>query len=415
VLEMLKEEEYFQFVRRDDGVASALLKRVNLSEAETSALRRFDEHAGRITALGDEKAALEKEREQWLRARPDESFPKQTRYAEMEGLLSDARRVFNLFLDELKREFGRRDERVLAVESGLQKDLRNWGDKHVAVVSTIVGEGHLNLIVTTANTQRAHTVEIKAEKLNGLIGEFRAALTSPHDDPRPAGQRLYDLLVKPIEADLRGAGARLIVWSLDGALRYVPVAALYDGKQGYLAERYASAVITLASRTNLGQAPADKRTWQALGAGVSQASAGFVALPAVPEELRGIVRDTTAATTAKQETGVIGGRRLLDEQFTRAAFKDTLGLRFPVVHVASHFRFSPGEDKDSFLLLGRGEQLTLDEVRHADTLFQGVELLTLSACNTATGDARGDGAEIEGFGVIAQEQGAKAIMATLWP
>jgi CHAT domain-containing protein/Tfp pilus assembly protein PilF len=412
VLEMLKEEEYFQFVRRDDGVASALLKRVGLNEIEAQAIKRFDAHADRITSLANEKAVLEAEREQWLRDRPDETFPKQTRYAELESLLADARRVFNLFLTQLKSEFGKRDERVVAVESSLQKDLRNWGDKNTAVVSTIVGDEQLNLIVTTANTQRAHTINIRSEQLNELVAEFRSVLMNPHNDPRPSGQRLYNLLVKPIEVDLQGAGVKLVVWSLDGSLRYVPVAALYDQNQGYLAERYASAVITLASRTNLGALAGDKKTWQALGAGVSQASSGFSALPAVPDELRGIVRDRAAGET---ERGVITGRRLLDDQFTEASFKDSLGLRFPLVHIASHFRFSPGEDKDSFLLLGKGEQLTLDEVRLADTLFRGVELLTLSACNTATGNLKGDGSEIEGFGVIAQEQGAKAIMATLWP
>lgn len=49
------------------------------------------------------------------------------------------------------------------------------------------------------------------------------------------------------------------------------------------------------------------------------------------------------------------------------------------------------------------------------TLFAGVDLLTLSACETAVGDTdRATGAEVEGFAVLAQRKGAKAVMATLW-
>jgi len=44
-------------------------------------------------------------------------------------------------------------------------------------------------------------------------------------------------------------------------------------------------------------------------------------------------------------------------------------------------------------------------------MFGGVQLLTLSACNTGVGD----GAEVEGFGTLAQRQGAKAVVASLWP
>ncbi len=48
-------------------------------------------------------------------------------------------------------------------------------------------------------------------------------------------------------------------------------------------------------------------------------------------------------------------------------------------------------------------------------VLQGVELLTLSACDTAIGGENGDGKKVEGFAVLAlAPQGAKAVMATLW-
>jgi CHAT domain-containing protein len=86
-----------------------------------------------------------------------------------------------------------------------------------------------------------------------------------------------------------------------------------------------------------------------------------------------------------------------------------------VVHVASHFQFSPGNETNSALLLGDGSFLSLAQIKSLPNVFGGVELLTLSACNTATGGAGADGKEIEGFGVLAQRQGAKAVVASLWP
>jgi CHAT domain-containing protein len=92
-----------------------------------------------------------------------------------------------------------------------------------------------------------------------------------------------------------------------------------------------------------------------------------------------------------------------------------LRQRYPLVHIASHFAFKPGDETDSSLLLGDGRLLTLAQIKSATNLFGGVDLLTLSACDTASGGAATDGREVEGFGVLAQRQGAKAVLATLWP
>ena len=83
--------------------------------------------------------------------------------------------------------------------------------------------------------------------------------------------------------------------------------------------------------------------------------------------------------------------------------------------MASHFKFVPGNETNSFLLLGNGDPLTLEQIRKTRGFrFGGVDLLTLSACETARG-GDGDGGEVESFGAIAQMNGASAVMATLWP
>ncbi len=92
-----------------------------------------------------------------------------------------------------------------------------------------------------------------------------------------------------------------------------------------------------------------------------------------------------------------------------------LRQRPPVVHVASHFRFKPGDETDSALLLGDGNFLSLAQINALQNPFGGVELLTLSACNTASSGSGANGKEIEGFGALAQKKGAKAVVASLWP
>jgi CHAT domain-containing protein len=125
--------------------------------------------------------------------------------------------------------------------------------------------------------------------------------------------------------------------------------------------------------------------------------------------LRGIIRDPPQPAAQ----GVVPGTLQLDEAFTVQTLQETLYRGYPLVHIASHFQLQPGDDTASFLLLGDGQHLPLAELKTWPQPFQGVDLLTLSACNTAVGGA--EGKEVESFAVLAQRQGAKAVLATLWP
>jgi CHAT domain-containing protein len=147
-----------------------------------------------------------------------------------------------------------------------------------------------------------------------------------------------------------------------------------------------------------------------LGLGVTKAHGDRIpALPGVVEEMRGIIREEGS------NSGVLPGTIKLDEAFTQEAMLTGLRQRPPVVHVASHFQFQPGNETNSALLLGDGNFLSLAQIKSLPNVFGGVELLTLSACNTATGGAGANGKEVEGFAVLAQRQGAKSVIASLWP
>ena len=412
ILRMLKEEEYFAFVRRDGRVVASLDERINLNPAEKDATEQFETISLELGRIYREIEAIEKEKGS---ASGAEDGGISGRQMELNKKLEVSSSKLNGFLVELSKDFATKDSDSTKVEQSSQAIVKEWHDPQAAVISTIIGTDNLSVIVTTAEFQRGYVINISEEALNKLVGDFRTAIIEERD-PQPAAQKLYDVLLKPLEKDLDAVQARTLVWSLDKFLRYVPVAALWDKDRGYLVQNYASVVLALASRQDLAFRPVRKDQWQALGVGVSKGAEGFSPLSSVPKELQAIVRESSS-TPKQRELGMIAGHRLLDEQFTYDSFRKSLGS-YPFTHAATHFKFIPGtkaEGLNSFLLLGNGEKLTLRQVQDSDNIFAGIELLTLSACDTGYGGKTADGREIEGFGVLAQRKGARAIMATLWP
>lgn len=405
VLGMLKEEEYFEFIRRDNKEASALNGRAALTPKEADWEKRYREIADQLTILGRERGEL--------LAKQSRTPNEDQRLSKLEADLRFSQEAFQKFLDQLFIEFGKSEiakERVFQLQESqaLMEDLRELGSGAVALY-TLVGEEKYRVILVTPDVQRAYEYPIKAADLSHKVLAYREVLENPQLDPLPVAKELYQILIGPVAKDLKDARARTLMWSLDGVLRYIPIAALHDGEK-YMVERYRNVVFTPASNSRLKDLPSAK--WRGLGLGVSKRIGRASALPAVPEELRGIIRGPGVGSATG---GVMAGKVLLDEAFTEEAMKLELRQRYPVVHIASHFQFQPGNETDSFLLLGDGKRLSLAEIKTSVNLFGGVELLTLSACNTATGGAGADGKEVEGFGVLAQRQGAKAIVASLWP
>jgi CHAT domain-containing protein/tetratricopeptide (TPR) repeat protein len=398
VINLLKDDEYLSFVRRDKADASTLDGRADMTADESEWAVRYREVSDKLTALGARYQELLAVRE-----------PSPQQNAEMDSLqkdLSAGNRAFQQFLESLNGHFtakpapGTKDLADLRDAEALQEMLGKVGHGAVAIY-TLAGDEKFRTILVTSSVQRAYEYSISAAELNHKIQAFRQAVQDPRQDPRPLGKELYGILVTPaLAADLRQAKAETLMWSLDGALRYLPIAALYDG-QHYLVEKYRLAVFTPASQTRLDTA-LPRQAWKLLGFGVTEAHEGFAALPNVSGELSGIVRNRD-------------DEELLDAKFTGQALTAELRRGFPLVHIASHFNFQPGNEEQSFLLLGDGSHLSLADVKSAPKMFTGVDLLTLSACNTGVGDGGGDGREVEGFGVIAQRKGAGAVIAALWP
>jgi CHAT domain-containing protein len=217
-------------------------------------------------------------------------------------------------------------------------------------------------------------------------------------EPLRPQQQFYDWLIRPLAAELEESGIKTLVFVLDGVLSGVPMAALHDGQQ-YLIEKYNVALtsgLQLLSPRSL--APEQLRT---LAGGLAEARQGFSPLPGVKEEV-------------KEISEVVSAEVLLDQDFTRDRLQREIeATSFPVIHLATHGQFS-SQLEYTFLL-------TWDErinVKNLDQLLREregqerspIELLILSACQTAAGDKRA----VLGLAGVAVRSGARSTLATLW-
>jgi CHAT domain-containing protein len=408
----------------------------------------------------------------------------------LNAMTGEARKTFMDFCDSLPGLLG--DAAGIPAASAArnlaarQATLREMGAGAV-LIHALSAEDALHLVLVTPHTITVRESPAGRAELDAMAVEFRGLLTDPASDPRPAGKRLYDAVIGPLERELAGAGAETLMLSLDWTLRYVPMAALWDGER-WLAERWPSAIFTESSVDKL-RTPPPEGEIRARALGVTRGWPGFPALSGVAEETAAVVAsdgvygensgageaggnsdrggdsegavvgtggqvigphgvpggvggsdigpngvpddadgpdigpgglvvgtDGSHGGSDSASRGVLQGERLLDADFTRGALSASLASRAPVVHVASHFRLDPASHDRTELLLGDGSLLSLSAIERAGDLdFTGVDLLTLSACDTASGTLRGNGREVESFGEVVQRAGASAVLASLWP
>ena len=403
VLNLLKNKEASDFIQRDK--VSDQLRPATLLDFETKALERYEQISGQVVALGQKKAALlAKRKREALSAAELEEFNK------IEGDLGAANAVLRKFLEEQQKTFAADSagaKRVVDLKNAgarLQSELAQLGPDVVAIYTLVMPDQYVAMLVT-GGVRKAYTTPIKEADLNAKIFEFRQQLQNPRSNPVPLAQELYRIVFpEGLRRDLDSMGAKIILWSIDSTLRYVPIAALHDGKD-YLVSRFRNSLITPASR--MSDKPA--ALWQGVGFGVSEAKADFVPLPSVPQELHNIFREK------ESDAAPIPGNIRLNGEFTLAVFQNDLRRsNNSVVHIATHFDSRPSVAANSHLLLGDGSELSLAEIEASEQLFDGVDLLTLSACSTAFTNRSEDGREVDSFGEIAQRLGASGVIASLW-
>ena len=410
ILNLFKDQQFFDFNRNQNDPPKQPVKTPR--EAELSA--RYEDL---INLFTQKNLLLEELKRNISNRQPTAEENRQKQILETE--IKSAGDEFLSVLNKYEADFSKPDDakdKVAAVPDtvDMQKNLRTLnqqtGNKTVAVY-TLVGVKVFRALIITPDGIKTVSSPVGFDDLVAKSSRLFQVLQSDRYDPHQPGKEIYDVVFKPLEAELP-KDTTTIMWSLDSVLRYLPPAAFFDGKQ-FLVERYNHVVFTRpdAERMTRNVQP----NWTALGLGSSEAHTvnllgekiSFNALPGTTEELNKILKQPS------DPTGIFNGQLLEDKQFTKQAMFAALAQKRPLVHIASHFALRPGDESRSFLLLGDGSALTLEEMKRQPDLFSGVDLLTLSACNTATSASSG-GREVDGFAELAQRLGAGAVIASLW-
>lgn len=409
VLDLLKHQEYSDYVRGESVDPASPL---SLTPAERQAEEDYQASTAQLVSLGERWSQLKK-----ISTRtPDE----EKQYQQLSDELTKASQGLNDYYSRLYTLFGQNSDanKQVADVKGDVSLLKQTIAKmpNTVALYTLVSKDRYSVIVITGPTSVAREYAISEKDLNKKVADFQQVLRNPARDAKPLAHELYTILVGPVKADLNLAKAQTLVWSLDGVLRYIPMAALYDGKQ-YMVENYNTVTITPVSIPHLAEKP-DVSDLSAVAMGISRKyEDSLPALPSVADELDEVVKDAQA----KDARGVLVGTILLNDKFTETAMENQLSGQHTVVHIASHFVFKPGDDSQSYLLLAgkdkdaSGYHLTVADFRDNQKLsLEDADLLTLSACETGMSGNASNGREIDGLGTTAQLKGAKAVISSLW-
>jgi CHAT domain-containing protein len=278
-------------------------------------------------------------------------------------------------------------------------------DPKAAVIYPIILEDRIEVILKlSGNNLHHYSFSVSQSEVEKTLQDLQLALQEEYTfkEVKRLSKVVYDwLLGEKVEKDLKGI--ETLVFFLDTPLRNTPMAALYDG-QHYLIENYAVAIAPSLQLSN--PQPLPKKRLRVLAAGLTEP----------PEELRrqfAVLPQVKNELDAIEQTGV-SVKRLSDEKFTSAAFRDRINAStFDIVHLATHGEFS-SRPLDTFLLAADGKI----QVNQLDELFRArsqtrsapIELLVMSACETASGDKRAT----LGISGVAVRAGARSAIASLW-
>ncbi|NJO40561.1 MAG: CHAT domain-containing protein [Cyanobacteria bacterium CRU_2_1] len=270
-----------------------------------------------------------------------------------------------------------------------------------AIFYTIVLPNRIEVILKLPQRPLLHyTADVLQQTVETTVDNLLIELRRPFASRvlTALSQQMYDWLIRPAEPFLQGNSVDTLVFVLDGALRSVPMAALYDG-QNYLSERYSVAVAPGLQLPD--PQPLQQQDLQALVVGLSESRDNFPPLRYVAQEVEQIQADVSSQV-------------LFNQSFTRENFQELVSsIPFSIVHIATHGQFSSNA-ADTFILAW-DERINVNDL---SSLLQTqeltspnpIELLVLSACQTAVGDRRAT----LGLAGVAVRAGARSTIASLW-
>jgi CHAT domain-containing protein/Tfp pilus assembly protein PilF len=409
VLNAFKDEQFFDF----DQAESRQLRPLTRTPREEEFALRLNKLVSSMSALGNQVVELK------YRVDNQPNRENNQQLNQLRTQLTIASNEFSAFLKQAEAEFSKpTDDKdkidlvsdTIEMRAALRQLNQETGQNAVAIY-TMVGETSLHVLIISPDGITSVSSMIRGTELDQKARQLWALLRSADYDLRTLSYELYKSIFKPIEDSLP-KGTKTIMWSLDRRLRYLPMAALYDGNQ-YLVERYNHVIFTRADNERLTRSVTPE--WAAYGFSSSAPHTVKIGGTTVNFKPLYFAKDEMEIfRTQIQSKGILDGDVFLEAQFTKASLLATLKKKRPVVHISSHFRFVPGDESRTFLLLGDGQVMTLSELKSQLGLFQEVQLLTLSACDTAAQRPDANGREVDGFAELAQRLGAGAVLASLW-
>ena len=273
----------------------------------------------------------------------------------------------------------------------------NQIEAETAIIYPVILEDRLEMLVNIGDQVHQFISHVSAVDINDLANEFRYQLQENQGDDEylEVSLELYEYLFKQIEPLLEAHQIKTLLVIPDGVLRTIPMSAIHDGEH-YIVEKYAIATTPGINLTM--PAPFSVVESKLFAGGISDAVQGFVGLPGVPTELNNLEQN-------------YGASIFHNAQFRGSTIKKQLASAdYSIVHIATHGHFDRNPQK-SFLLT-YDEKLTMDllEDSISGRTEEPLELLVLSACESAAGDSRA----ALGLAGVALKAGARSALATLW-
>lgn len=271
-------------------------------------------------------------------------------------------------------------------------------DPTAAIIYTIILGDRLEVVAAIPGQPLHHYANnLPPSEIELVITSANSQLSFPRRLNLSLFQQAYDWLIRPLEEELNANKIKTLVFVPDGVLRNLPPATLHDGKQ-YLIEKYSIAIAPSLQLTEL--QTRDREHQDILLAGLSKSRQGFSSLPGVKQEI-------------EQIEPLFASNVLLNDSFTKLNFNRSANQTpFRIVHLATHGQFS-SKAEDTFVLTW-DNRINIDELsrllRGDSKQLRPIELLVLSACETATGDRLAT----LGLAGIAVRAGARSTVASLW-
>lgn len=275
-------------------------------------------------------------------------------------------------------------------------------DETAAILYPLILRDRLVVILSLPNKPlQVHVTQISQKDLEKTVQEFRYQIViRSQREFFTYGNIIYQWLVKPFITNLQQSKIKTLVFVPDGVFRNIPMNALYDGKQ-YLIENYQVALSPGLSL--LSPQPLQNQGLKTLFSGLTETfqQKGLVPLFYVRQELEAVQSQVPSVALINEEFTVSNLRNTLDDWY------------FPIVHLATHGQFS-SEFEETFIVAWNSliNVLELEKILKENDPrgTEPIELLILSACETASGDNRA-ALGLAGFAVRA---GARSTLATLW-